>query len=361
MLFILADSLAAYDFSENTPGHIVLGLQRLLQAHYDGNHVVVIQRDTCLRIEASSLFSVREKATAQKIRIRYTEYGGLINTFPTYSSVREAGVAPVKERGVWSVPIRWIADRPLDKSALICEDLYDADILEGAAKDFIFEKSLHSFDINVTKANGGGANTHKAFWNLAIGDQKISLCVVDSDKVSPNAAIGSVAKNCVDIAGDGLFEVKLTLGRSLENSLPWRLINNIPQHQPAVLELRRLGNASAEAVKFLDFKRGLYGHDIKEMDDQCSAFWTGVGTNHAAAPTCCPSAKQCVKDGRGDCSYRVHLGFGRPLLGTISTWFASTTSRERLPLYIPSENIAEWGELGKTVACYGISVPRTRL
>lgn len=359
MLFTMAEGVVALPIGEATAPHVISALQRLLSSHWDGDHVVLLPRDVCESIESSSRFSEAHRNCAKKIRNRYADLGGLPSVLSLYASITDVGAVPQLRAHGWEVPLHWIASRPLQKASLICEDLYDISILENAAADHLYKSSLRSFSVKISHDPGGGGNSHRLLEKKAISDQIITVCVVDSDKPSPLGPLGATAQKCVGVAGDGLFELCITNGRSLENALPWRLVDVVyGGNPPPSTTLRQMELSYRHSTAYLFFKSGFRGFEITKLLPPCSVFWRAAIVSHAGAPTCCPAV--CNAANATLCTYIFHAGFGRTLLGNVARWLESNYLPNRLTAYDPSENDVEWKLLGSKVASYGLGMPPTR-
>jgi hypothetical protein len=345
------------------PDYVRVAFARLMQAYLDGLHVVVLHPTLCLAIEESDAFSLDERAAARRARSKYADHGGL------RSLVRDHAVlvdgedwVPQRIGQSWQVPIRWIAARPLHATHLLAEDLRDTSVLEGAGEDYRCGGRFQAFRVRVAHVAGGGGNTHRTLQEVAIREQRPVLCVVDSDKEYPGARLGPTAQACTSVNGTGLYEVCVTGGRELENSIPWRLLdvvrdnlNPLPSNRLAALNA-----CQPDAAMYTDLKRGYFGHDVTRLiNDGTGEYWRVVQQGLVGDPDCCPGG--CTAPRVGDCRHKVVEGLGNTTLADVERHLKDTVGQPlRRARYLPSPNGNEWEHLGRRVFEAGIGLPPRR-
>lgn len=324
----------------------------LLQAHLDGVHLVTLPPEVCRRIEDWTAFSEDERAAARKIRIKHPEHGALRRNLQTYSKVVDSGVTLPHWTGTcWQVPFQWIAERSLKETQLLAEDLYDIEVLKGAANDYQWTNNLRAFRVRCYELAGGGGNCHRVLTQHAIERQGIVLCNVDSDREGPDSELGETAQKCIDVSGDGLYQVYTTMGRELENMLPWRLIDLVRDKVVPLpsAQLAWLSRIDERAACFSDLKRGMFGFDlIRLTGTTAGAYWLPIARKIRDTPNCC--AKPCAAPKVGDCRDRLTAGFGNATLRDVSVHLKDTSlNPSRHQAYSPSPGIVEWQAIGRQV------------
>jgi hypothetical protein len=363
MLFVVSDDALALLASSPLLPHVSIAFGRLLSSYSDGHHIVIMNPQGCKKIENCAAFSDEDRAAAKRIRNRYSEYGALPEKICLYARVTNEGMSPTRTIQGWDVPLTWLAKNPLLPSQLLGEDLNDANIFEYCGQDYLEVSGLRSFAIRASLTQGGGGNTHRVLEQIAIVEQKICLCIVDSDKKSPTAPPGTTALPCLSVFGSGLFSVTLTAGKTIENSIPWRLIDKTRTANTVLpsLELTSLEQKHANACWFINLKRGINGHDVNCLTSPtCRSYWSNCATAVAGVPTCC-DAMACKEKNHGDCKYKVHKGYGNSLLGDVATWLKSNQTTSRSKQYLPSPNDADWLRIGKEVAAFAFGQQPRRI
>jgi hypothetical protein len=362
MLFVIPDDVAAQLGTDSASHVLRAALSRLLASFNDGYHVVIMSPQACREVEKSLYFSEAERAAAKSIRNRHADFGSLAARVQLYGIVTASGDNPARQGNEWLVPLRWLANHPLGLVELISEDLHDTNVLKGAACDHLEREGLRAFRIQLHQVPGGGINTGRTLMNAAVVDQRICVCVVDSDRTHPASNVGATAQACLNISGDGVFEVVVTNGRSIENLLPWRLIDLFfsdvsPSPSATLLSMRQ---RSPFSTSFLNFKSGICGHEfLKSGPQACDIYWKEVGAATVGEPACCPSI--CNADKAASCQHTIHSGFGRPLLGKVSDWINENLAFGRANKYLPSPNDSDWRQIGQLIGAYALGVNPRRI
>jgi hypothetical protein len=365
MLIIVPEDIesSVKKLCDSEPVERLRGLTKLLHAHADGLHVVVIPPAICRIIEGCTRLSEEQRGVAKKIRSKFSELSQLQSILPTYGQISIKSNPPAFSSGVWDVPLDWIARHGLSQTHLVCEDLYDCQISHEAARDFLHANNLARLELSLDHTSGGGVNTHRIFKAEAIDAQKICLCVVDSDKSNPSAdaALGQTAQACLGISGNGIYELMISAGRELENELPVRLVDKLRNSwhgdRPSV------NHAAFNAIhpnvwSFADLKTGLRRREIESMKGHDKAHWqVCANTLPHSKSACCPAG--CAIRKEDICKQIVIEPLGRTLLKEAVGYLKDDSrifSPKRFSEYIPSPNDAFWKDLGRRVAAYGVSI-----
>lgn len=338
------------------------GLTNLVQSHANGQHIVVAPPVICRVLETCPRLSEEHRTTAAKMRARFSELAGLKNILAVYGELTFAPGSPSFQNGVWAIPVDWIAQHGIEATNLICEDLYDCALTEQAAQDFLNNSDLFKLKLTLDHINGGGNNTHRVLTDRALRRQKVSLCVVDSDRAEPSnaAQFGITAQNCQAVLGAGLYELVCTQGRELENHIPSRLVDRLRPlwqgHVPSTTYVNLERDAPGVSL-YADLKSGMKKYDLRGMTGQQMQFWTVAATalthcNHQ----CCGA--QCTAQNSGGCRCTIVDPLGRTLLRDAKDFLTNIDNQDikRHQRYLPSPNDSFWKSMGQTVAAYGIGV-----
>lgn len=363
MLFVLSDSAAALAAQKPLPRVFEVAMARLLEAYADGQHVVLIDRETCKLIERLGVFSAEQVGAAQRIRNRFADYGSLPSKLAKYCIVTNTGAQPVQAAYGWDVPLHWLANNPLVRSCLLCEDLHDTAVFIAAGEDSLMREGLHAFELRADPVSGGGGNTHRVLQQVAINDQRLCVCVVDSDKKAPTEGPGATATPCAAVSAPGLYLVMLTDSRMIENAIPWRLIDKVRSSRVPLpsTELTSADQKYAQTSQYLNLKRGICGFEISQLTPNTSkAFWQSAAACLSGPPTCCPNGA-CTAAQESACKYRVHRGYGGSLMSDVAAWLSANRNPLRSRQYLPSPNDADWKFIGATVAALTLGLGKRRI
>lgn len=336
-------------------------ITHLLQSHADSNHIVVAPPSICRIWEDCGRLSEEQRGIAKKIRARYSELAALQSIVPVYGLISDSGTHPVKVNNFWSIPLQWIAAHGLSSTHLVCEDLYDCSLFKEAARDYLGVNSLDRLSLAIENIPGGGGNTHRLLSDKAITNQRVTVCIVDSDRDEPSgtSAFGATAAKCLSVSGPGLYEVSTTPGRELENHLPARLIDKIRQLWDGLPPSQRRSQLSAispDIPVFADYKSGLKLREFDHFKGPSSNFWSSVLPQLATGlKNCCPVG--CTATTNGGCKTTVIHPLGNALLKDACAYLQQNSSdRARHKKYLPSQGDEGWLAMGAIVASYGLSV-----
>ena len=344
----------------NGPLPALRGITNLLQAHADGRHIVVAPPSLCRFWEACGRLSEEQRAIATKIRLRYSELAALQQILALHAQIALDGATPTFTDPVWTIPLSWIAANDLSETHLVCEDLYDCTISHEAARDYLAFSSLSKLQLRLDHTAGGGGNTHRVLRREALISQKICVCVVDSDRDEPSttATLGPTAQNCLQVLGQGVYEVLMTKGRELENHLPSRLVDKIRplwRGQVPSAAYTQLENAYQGITLYADLKAGLKRKNVEGLGGLSRTYWEGAMVALGQVVVCCAGA--CGAAHAGGCQHTVLEPLNTRLLRDAGEYLETNAhDLKRHRGYLPSPNEAFWKEMGKVVAAYGVSV-----
>lgn len=367
-MLIVADAATCAEFvSVLAKTHVRVAFSRLLQAYLDGLHVLAFPPALCAAIEADSNFSVDDRAAAKKVRQKYAEHGGLSRQLTVFGRLvdRPDASQPVLAGQTWQIPLRWLAERQLLETQLVAEDLNDVTVVTAAAEDCLNLRRLFAFRVRVCPVPGGGTNTSRSFEQKAVTEQRITICFADSDKESPAGPIGQTAAKCQAVAGAGLYDLRLTSGRSLENALPWQLLDLLraDRNPKPSVTLASVEAATPGAARFANLKRGMFSHDICRLGTSaCAVFWAEarISLGCPSTPACCPTGCEAAK--ASECREKFIEGLDSSTLADAVAWFsAHSGSTARQAVYMSSADAAEWKNLGNWAAEYGLGMKQRRL
>lgn len=361
MLFLVSESAAEKLRLNPLPAFVVRAFSRLLGSVVDGMHVVLIDPGTARVIEQLPDFSTVDKAAAKYIRNRYADYGSLPSKLSRYARVVGEGDTPQREGMTWVIPLRWIAETSLSQTRCIGEDLNDTMTLAAAAEDYLEQTGLRAFRANPHPVHGGGGRTPDVFRHEAIEARHICVCVGDSDRTYPGGPTGPVADSCASVTGDGIYELALTSGRSIENSLPWRLVDLVrpSEAQRPSARMVVLNDVDPGCPQFLELKVGLKGFHVRTPGPS-SRYWLGIAAAVGASANCCPGS--CAAESSSVCQHWILRGYGSGLLADAAEWLTARTGhRKRYASYLPSPNGSDWQRLGALLGEYSLAGMPQRL
>ncbi|MHC5226484.1 hypothetical protein ACYSN2_10210 [Ignatzschineria sp. LJL83] len=165
---------------------------------------------------------------------------------------------------------------------LICENLTDAFFYNFIAESYKKQSGFSHHQIRMYPENGGGSTTHKVFAQAI--KSRITLCIVDSDKLYSSDTPKETAKNVnsIDIQYGKHIAKKIILNdcQELENLIPietLRLLIAIQNGEtaPENIDLGLAFDSPIENTEYLfaDLKSGLDHHSNLDLD---SSKWVSL-------------------------------------------------------------------------------------
>lgn len=253
-------------------------LENLALAYREGKHLVYAKPSLLRALEETVALSEAARGTFKAIRKGHMEIGALCRELPYQIVVEPRARAGVARRVVagtttFYVPYSWFEDSVrVQATALIGEDLDDAELLRQVTTGYLFRnRRRYGVLLRLRPRGGGGSSVADLLTQLA--EEGICLCVVDSDKKSPEGSHGPTALAALQarrtLESRGVVDVRVLEAQELENLLPARLVTACLRNdddaslRQKYLRAIDIGLFSAEeSVRYLDVKKGLCGYDV---------------------------------------------------------------------------------------------------
>ncbi len=368
MLLVLHDSLAnALDL--NT---VLEALEMIALARREGKHLVFAKRDVLKSLLNCSALSKRTRQVYSKIYAQLAEMQVYLQTFTRRVEViaLDTGLSSRMERHckVISVPARYFCDSALiQKPVLMTENLDDATLYQTITKIYLKWKKLNGIAILFEPYAGGGSTTEKAYKLIQDKQERFCLCLLDSDKKSPNSPLGNTAKGVkkIDNSNQPLCEYLILGVREIENLIPTQLYSLVSSgdinRMPSVHFLEQLEKTSlAEARKYLDIKNGLKLNDILQASKNSpfSKDWINwlknVSALDIAIKKTCLKNKACLKGKNCDCIITTGLGdkILEAVIKVIETPTKDQPTQQKIVEMVDPLLKAEWEPIGEMITAW---------
>ena len=257
----------------------------LVNADRFGRHFFVSQRAICNWALENLQLSNQDSARLQAVREEFAVRSDLLRL--AHSSVKiNIGNAPVSLDGEHHFRIghkKLMTGQYLStKTSFVVEDIMtDCVLYEFILKEAQKIPNIPSYSFD--PIHGGGERTCDVFIS-EIAKKRIVVCIVDRDSMAPMGPKSNVANNVItchsrmnleDFSGNRSFIGlgTITVGRKLENHIPYHLIRLLPQYRayPHSAELDGIvcQNEATQAEEcfwqFFDVKKGLSGIQVKQL------------------------------------------------------------------------------------------------
>lgn len=375
MVFVLDGSLSSLFGNGLATTDDVRAIDYLAMANAEGNHRIVGSRRDLNAIASHPSIQDRTRAVLHRALTRAGLEGALPFRLPVYAQVVATGPNSPRSQNVGSqrqivFPLRWFdSSERIQKTTLLGENLVDAEVLNCFGRAGISFLNLGFLPCTFSNDHGGGGTTGKILQSHA-DQQKICLCVVDSDRIIPGGALGGTATGVQKFRNEQSFPligVAETVGRDLENSLPIQFYTSkYGRHRdygPLSKALAKLAEQGELRIRdHLDIENGLSLKSVLSLqagtpertfwDDAVQKLCAMQGidpTNFScfATGTCAPTAPTTW------CTCTVIRGNKSDILEEFKAGYSKYRSVD-WPAALDSSVRPEWERLGPIVASWGI-------
>ncbi len=369
MLLVLHDSLAnALDL--NT---VLEALEMIALARREGKHLVFAKRDVLKSLLNCSALSKRTRQVYSKIYAQLAEMQVYLQTFTRRVEViaLDTGLSSRLEKHckVISVPARYFCDSALiQKTVLLTENLDDATLYQTITQIYLKWNKLKGIAILFEAYAGGGSTTEKAYQLIQDKQERFCLCLLDSDKKSPNSPLGNTAKDVkkIENTNQPLCEYFIVGVREIENLIPTQLYSTVSSgdvnRMPCVHFLEQLEKTSiAEARKYLDIKNGLKLNEILQASKNSpfSKDWMNWLNNVSSLnikyiKKTCLKNKACLKGKNCDCIITTGLGdkILEAVIKVIETPTKDQPTQQKIVEMVDPLLKAEWEPIGEMITAW---------
>lgn len=372
MLLFLHENIFDLDFSNNELANHAI--ENILASGVDGNHLILAELTTLRRLAELNVLSARSKSYLRRMINSFSEVGSLIRSIDFFYTIEGPLVDPYKVDGgeSWHIPLlSFNRMESVAKTTLLAENLTDCKIYQHAADHFRILNGFRNLKISFTNQGGGGSTTAEEIRRRVADPTGICLCIIDSDRLSPNSDIGLTAQSCLAAVNDSQkwwLELFLTLKRELENELPESFVvkaltSNAEFQNILDTFLRNkesLTTIDIQVISYLDLKEGLSLNWILSQSESVKAFWlNAIGSLvvESHCKTTCMSSTVCgsleLEDQRCR-SDNLVSGIGKSLLTIVLNWL-NTENPVSAAKMLKNSGDDGWLVLGRKVFHYGVS------
>ena len=144
----------------------------------------------------------------------------------------------------------------------MCENLQDTEFYKIIAETFCKWKRLN-IKPKFEPSLGGGNTISTVYENIQNKKKRLCLCIVDSDKLSPNSSLGSTARNIKQKDDNTSVTTLLYIlpVRELENLIPLSILSELMSkngdRENPFKQLEKIEESSVKEIRnFLDIKEG---------------------------------------------------------------------------------------------------------
>ena len=307
-------------------------LELIARGRLEGKHLLFGKRDVMGELSSMPGLGERAQRVYGRVMDRLPQKASLVGSltrrmevvaddeelFPRSSRVGAATVV--------RVPLCTFRDSTfIQPTVLLTENLRDARAALLLGHAFAIHDGLGTIRLVAQERAGGGATTAETYAAIQAAGIGLCLCVVDSDRKCPSAALGSTARSVkrVDDASKPLCEVHTLEAREMENLLPTKLVAGIAtgnrQREAGLIAIEQIEAIEPEIRLYLDLKRGTTLRSMLEdgPDSPQARYWLSkIPLLHGAAGVhaSCLAASECREERSNPCGCRISEGFGDNML-----------------------------------------------
>lgn len=357
MLVVLDDSLATA--SKELSKLEIECLDDVLLSHAKLHHYIGANKRTALTLanELKEKLSSRALQALATISTQSNDLSGLLKLSAYFAVIRRSELAGCHiESGdqykKWLCDLVFASKWFSNPTRLIGENLTDTKIFIAASIDFALTNKIESSNIKIHSDMSGGSGQAHEMIEVRINEAIAPvLCLIDSDKLTPDGAQSSSVSKCHSKIDEmrGVSHFEALKERELENVLPKPLIEgaiarlNPSRDRDEIMQRSGILNSIRENTPLV------YSHvDIKNGTCMAWAREKKVDKFFGGCKIIAPC--DCKKD----CEGLIAPPLFDDVLGKTAD-FIENTSPQRLFQTLKNVPRQSWLEIGKTVFSFGFS------
>ena len=334
-------------------------LENLIMSSAFRHNVVILDTETIESILTSDMYSERIKNYTHDIRSYRREYAGIANTLSTYAVVDfnyEGDMGAFeKDKPIIKVSYKYFID-PKDSGpiTLLVENSLDFKLYNIISEYYYKHIKNYGLKTSFTFSFGGGSQIKTMFDSLK-NDNKLVLCIIDSDKVHPLISEGSTSspfskEDREDINGNLAYIINV---REIETLIPLNVIQEIAvdkklnEHIDLLDDIVKFTLTENRFRKFFDHKKGLTLKEAIYADSKHGNFWLDILSKKSEF-----SSKSCLKD--KECyscsSCPKIIGFGDKILKHSIDKMQQSNLRR---LSVDRDILDDWIAIGEIMISWG--------
>jgi hypothetical protein len=343
----------------------LLGLECLLTSIARGEHAIAIKPSTAAslaklpisRAARAVLQTAGQKAPEYRSRAQRAEYRCHVEL--------DGPLNQQRSETEWKLQINFIARFGMPKSAVLAENLTDAEIFKYSAEHYR-SLSTENFDFHIALLGGGGADTPKTLLHELTQRNWFVFCITDSDRISPDSAINHTSRECFKITTNNSWvsSHRSLEEREAENHIPFTLVKDsvdkagFQDQMRRYMEIEEL-NLAPVHWRYLDLKEGTR---LRKCFG-ARKFWGPAieqAIKNKAISEKCGASDSCKEDASA-CKCLISPGIAEKILETILDHLRSNSIPATAKRAGTAANSASWSATGKALCDWGASVARQRV
>lgn len=270
MLFYLDNSLQEVFTNPSRSYVAIQAIHRILEGWINGNHLIYADRALINYLIENRVLNGIDEINIKKLDSKLGQMG-FLKSFKYYVQVvgeRNCVKIIENEKKVFQVSVEFIVkSRITEQPILLVENIRDARLLE---KIIFASSKLRRNNVNITylPVCGGGGAIYDSYNEYLLRNDRLCLCISDSDKKYPSDNYGETARkliethnnsNC-DVNHCSLCDCFVIQAREIENIIPTvileEIINGDKNRGAFVAWVGKLEKTNPTSRLFVDLKDG---------------------------------------------------------------------------------------------------------
>jgi hypothetical protein len=221
MVILLSDALIDQGSKQESYYDFV---QTIMIAYKEGKHVIIISPTNVAKMTKDSLIDetsriyLRHYQAHEKGAMSYLSIFNVVIEIIPLSEPEHCKSDMLDKIEYRSIHFTKLTDTAsIQKTIILAENGNDAAIYGRIAEYYRTTKNLKPFKLSYKQQTGGGSTLFDEYKKIHENGQEFCLCIVDSDKNSPDSDLGATAKRVKKYHDNALIEFpnsKMSLSRA---------------------------------------------------------------------------------------------------------------------------------------------------
>lgn len=342
-------------------------LSNLLRSHAYRCNLVFAEKKLFEKIIDSSLYGCADKKFASDILDSLREHYQLLEIFSFSVEIdfEFSGMEVIddNQKKIIKLGYAFFSDNKRTSSMIfLSENTLDIKLYEKIGTFFLKKNSIGT-SIDFSPHNGGGSQTKDSYIDFK-KDNKLCLCIIDTDKKHPSGSEGSTALRFKhrERGLHGTTFVKVLDVHEVECLIPLKIVEDVLRNNSYPSDIidhfDKISKVSSNIQNFRDFfdhKKGINLKEAIEIDRKYGSFYSDAFLpKNGFEGRKCLSDRECLECG----SCLEIKGFGSDLLAHS---VEILDKKNLINLSVESRMYNHWNNIGMLVANWGCVPPERRV
>ncbi|OIP67497.1 MAG: hypothetical protein AUK43_19145 [Oscillatoriales cyanobacterium CG2_30_40_61] len=348
-------------------------LENLANAVREGKHLVISDRKTLKIITQCQDLSKTTQVIYNMLYNKFSElrsYLSVVTRYIEITDILEPRLSSLSGKELIQVPLGFFENtESIQKTILLCENSRDTFFYQTVARVYVIWQKIN-IKIECESRGGGGNTINIEYDNIQQKTKRLCLCILDSDRISPEGKLGSTAALIASIdqnQNSQFFRTKVFIldVHEIENLIPDSILIEIcsknKEREDAMKRIKTLQDISGYQIKhFLDIKQGTLMYKIfSSTNPKDKSFWesnvVAINTILKCINDDCLADWKCkIKNPKNNCQCQISLGFGEHTLdNTIE--YLEKIEPHKIAREFNNDMKPEWEKIGQVVVDFCIA------